>query len=82
MDPQQARMARAALKMSVREVGVLAKVSPNTVVRVEAGLPVHPSTILAVQSAYESLGVAFVNSDDPGVHMRKRPAARKVNSRK
>jgi transcriptional regulator with XRE-family HTH domain len=35
------RMARAAVKLSVRKVAERAKVSPNTVARIEAGLPVN-----------------------------------------
>jgi transcriptional regulator with XRE-family HTH domain len=76
MDANQARMGRAALKLSVRDVAALAKVSPNTVTRVEAGLPANNSTIMAIRIALESAGVEFTNSDQPGVRMRKGPQSK------
>jgi transcriptional regulator with XRE-family HTH domain len=73
MDADQARMARAALKLSVREAAALAKMSPNTVVRVEAGLPVNNSTVVALRVALEAAGVVFdSNGVGPGVRMRKK----------
>ena len=73
MDGNQARMARAALKMSVRKLAAAAQVSPNTVTRVEAGLPVNNSTIAAIRAALEAAGVIFVaeNGEGPGVRLRK-----------
>ena len=73
MDGSQARMARAALKMSVRDLAAKAKVSPNTVTRVEAGLPVNNSTVAAIRAALEAAGVIFVaeNGEGPGVRLRK-----------
>jgi transcriptional regulator with XRE-family HTH domain len=73
MDANQARMARAALKLSVRDVGTLAKVSPNTVTRLEAGLPVNHSTALAIRTAFESAGCEFIaeNGSGPGVRLIK-----------
>jgi transcriptional regulator with XRE-family HTH domain len=69
----QARMARAALKMSVRDLAAAAKVSPNTVTRIEADLPANSSTLAAVRTALESAGVVFVdeNGQGPGVRLRK-----------
>lgn len=55
----QSRMARAALKLSVRSVATAANVSPNTVTRVEADLPVNTSTLLALRRAFETAGVEF-----------------------
>ena len=73
MNGDQARMARAALKLGVRDVADAAKVSPNTVTRLEAGLPVNNSTIAAIRAALESAGVIFVeeNGEGPGVRLRK-----------
>jgi len=74
MNGDQARMARAALKLGVRDVAALAKVSPNTVTRVEAGLAVNNSTMEAIRRALEAAGVIFVeeNGDGPGVRLRKK----------
>jgi transcriptional regulator with XRE-family HTH domain len=71
MNGDQARMARAALKLGVRDVAALAKVSPNTVTRAEAGLPVNNSTMEAIRRALEAAGVEFTNGDEPGVKLRK-----------
>ena len=67
-------MARAALKLGVRDVAALAKVSPNTVTRVEAGLAVNNSTMEAIRRALEAAGVIFVeeNGDQPGVRLAKK----------
>lgn len=69
----QARMARAALQLGVRDVAALAKVSPNTITRIEAGLTSNSSTIAAVRAALECAGVIFVEGDGegPGVKLRK-----------
>jgi len=69
----QLRMARAAIKMSVRDLAKLAGVSPNTITRVEADLQANRATIAAIQRALESAGVIFVdqNGEGPGVRLRK-----------
>ena len=74
MNADQARMARAALKLSVRDLAGLAKVSPNTVTRLEAGLEVNNSTRASIQHALEAAGVEFTNGEQPGVRFRKKPA--------
>ena len=73
MTGDQARMARAALKLSVREVAAAAKVSPNTVTRVEAGSAVNNSTLAAIRGALEAAGVEFIaeNGGGAGVRLRK-----------
>lgn len=76
----QARAARAILKLGVREVAELARVTPNTVSRVEQDdigprgpLPV---TIEAIKRVYEERGIVFFD-DGPapaggaGVRLRK-----------
>jgi transcriptional regulator with XRE-family HTH domain len=73
LDADQARMARAALKLGVREIAAAAKVSPNTVTRLEAGLPVNSSTVAAIRAALEAAGVEFIaeNGGGAGVRLRK-----------
>ncbi|SDR49538.1 Helix-turn-helix domain-containing protein [Rhizobiales bacterium GAS113] len=70
MIDSQARMARAALKMSVRDLAAAAGVSPNTITRIEAGLPSNSSTVSAVRRALEAAGVEFTNGGQPGVRLR------------
>ena len=72
-------MARAALNMSVRDVAKAARVSPNTVTRLEGGLPVNNSTVLAIRLSLEAAGIDFIpeNGGGPGVRLR-RPAVKPV----
>ena len=73
MNADQARMARAALKLGVREIATAAQVSPNTVTRLEAGLQVNNSTVAAIRAALERAGVEFIaeNGGGAGVRLRK-----------
>ena len=66
----QLRMARAALKLGVRDVAAAAKVSPATVTRIESDQPANASTLAAIRTALEAAGVEFTNGDAPGVRLR------------
>jgi transcriptional regulator with XRE-family HTH domain len=63
VNSSQARAARAILKLGVREVAELAKVTANTVSRVEqdeAGpRGPQPVTINAIKRVYEDHGIIF-----------------------
>lgn len=63
LNSTQARAARAILKLGVREVAELAKVTANTVSRVEQDDPgprgPQPVTIEAIKRVYEARGVIF-----------------------
>jgi transcriptional regulator with XRE-family HTH domain len=63
-------MARVALRLGVRDLAAMAKVAPATVSRLEAGVPLKPRTIEAIQHALEKAGVEFTNGDKPGVRMK------------
>jgi hypothetical protein len=72
VETAQCRMARAALKLGVRDLAEMAKVSPATIVRFEASdAGVLERTIDAIQRALEAAGVEFTNGEQPGVRMRK-----------
>lgn len=73
MTPEQCKMARAGLGISVRELAELAQVSTNTISRLEAGEELKPRTVGAIQRALEVAGVIFVdeNGEGPGVRLRK-----------
>lgn len=73
MTPEQCRMARAGLGMSVRDLADRAQVSTNTISRLEAGEELKPRTVEAIQRALEEAGVIFVaeNGEGPGVRLRK-----------
>jgi predicted transcriptional regulator len=57
--PAQCRMARAALRIGVRELAAMAKVAPGSVARFEAGLTLQERTIAAMHTALEKAGVEF-----------------------
>jgi predicted transcriptional regulator len=57
--PTQCRMARAALRIGVRELAAIAKVAPGSVARFEAGLTLQDRTIAAMRTALEKAGVQF-----------------------
>ncbi|CAO3416525.1 hypothetical protein [Azospirillum argentinense] len=72
----QCRMARAALQLGVREVATLAKVSPNTIARLERGENLQERTLQDIRRAFEDAGVIFLADGEavgggPGVRLRK-----------
>ena len=68
----QIRMARAALKWGVRELGQAAGVNPNTVARIEGGADALAGTLNKIQGAFEGAGVQFLDPDNggPGVRLK------------
>lgn len=73
MLPVQCKMARVALGLGVRELAEAAKVSPDTIARLERGDALKDRTVEAIKAALETAGVIFVeeNGEGPGVRMRK-----------
>jgi transcriptional regulator with XRE-family HTH domain len=67
-------MARAALGWGVRELATAAKVSGDTVNRLERGESLRERTLAAVRAAMEVAGVVFIheNGGGPGVRLKKR----------
>ena len=70
----QCRMARTALGWGVRDLAVAAKVSPDTVSRLERGETLREDTIAAIRRALEKAGVKFIeqNGGGPGVRLKKK----------
>ena len=60
LSPEQARGARAMLKWKVTDTATKADVSPNTVVRLEAGNGTNSATVKAIQAVYEDAGLEFI----------------------
>lgn len=61
MTPSQARMARAALRLGVRDVAELAKITPATVTRFETekgGL--NAKTLASLKGSLEAAGIVFI----------------------
>ena len=69
----QSKMARAALGWGVRDLAAAAKVSPDTIARLERGETLYPRTTDAIRTALEAAGVLFIaeNGEGPGVRLRK-----------
>ena len=68
-------MARAALKIGVRDLAKMAKVSPMTITRFETGQTGgYAATLQKLQSALEAAGVEFIdaNGGGPGVRLTER----------
>ncbi|MBV9827939.1 MAG: helix-turn-helix domain-containing protein [Alphaproteobacteria bacterium] len=61
-------MARAAVGWGVRDLAREAKVSTDTIARMERGEELKERTIDAIQSALESAGVEFL--PDNGVRLK------------
>ena len=64
MKPVQSRMARAALKIGIREIADAAKVSTQTITRLEKGEELRDRTIDDIRRAYEDAGVRFVEDGE------------------
>jgi predicted transcriptional regulator len=67
-------MARAALRIGVRDLAKAASVSPNTIARVEADLPANASTLNVIRQALEEAGIEFIpeNGGGAGVRVKRR----------
>lgn len=64
MNAEQARSARALLKLGVREVAAAAGITPNTISRIENGGDAKQSTIEAIRKVYIERGVKFIGSGE------------------
>jgi DNA-binding XRE family transcriptional regulator len=62
----QYRGARAMAGLKVAELARKAQVAPNTIVRIEGGRAVNPSSLIAVRGALEASGIEFL---DRGIRM-------------
>jgi transcriptional regulator with XRE-family HTH domain len=68
-------MARTALGLGIRELAEMAKVSPDTIARLERGETLRDRTIEDIKAALEAGGVIFVDSGastegGPGVRLK------------
>ncbi|MEN5230197.1 helix-turn-helix domain-containing protein [Brevundimonas naejangsanensis] len=74
MEPSQMRMARAALKISVRDLAKLSGVADSTILRFESGKgAILTTNMKRLEEALEAAGVVFLPADStggPGVRLR------------
>ena len=66
----QRRMARAALQFGVRELAHAARVSTNTIARLERGERLYPQTLAKIRAACERAGVEFLADNGAGAGIR------------
>lgn len=74
MTPEQCRMARAALSMSLADLAKAAGVRTMTVSEFERGADSRRSTVDRLQAELERGGVTFIPADGtggPGVRLRE-----------
>ena len=74
MNAVQCKMARAALGLGVRELADMAKVSPDTIARLERGDSLRERTVADIRATLETAGVEFIpeNGGGAGVRLRDR----------
>lgn len=65
------RAARGLLNWTARDLMREAGVSPNTVVKVEAGETVTDATASRIVQAFAKHGVEILNGDAPGARLRR-----------
>jgi transcriptional regulator with XRE-family HTH domain len=76
---EQCRMARAGLGIGIRELAEAAKVSTNTVTRLEAGDELRERTLDAVRAALEARGLQFIPENGGGAGVRFRELRKQVS---
>lgn len=64
------KAARAILGWSTADLVREAKVSPNTVVKLEAGEPVGSDPKARIAAAFEANGVELLNGNSPGARLK------------
>lgn len=65
--PLQARLARAALNLSLRDLAEASGLARNTITRVEFGQrAVHAANLARLQDVFEQRGVVFLPADEVG----------------
>lgn len=62
--PRQGRMARAALKLTCQNVGMLSGLAGPSISRFETDYDCMDGTVLQIRAAYESKGILFYDSND------------------
>ncbi|NBB64444.1 helix-turn-helix domain-containing protein [Pseudomonas sp. ODNR1LW] len=67
LEPSQIRMARAALKLSVRELSTMSGVADSTILRFESGKgAILTTNMKRIAETLENAGVTFLPADASG----------------
>lgn len=64
------RAARALLRWSVLELAHEAKVSPNTIVKLENGAAIRPKSAMRIRARFAHEGVELLDEPAPGARIR------------
>lgn len=75
MNADQLRMARAALRWSVRDLAEKSGITANTISRIENGSDTRTSTVESLKRALEEGGVVFISENGGGAGVRLAKAA-------
>ena len=80
MKSVQSKLARTALGWGVRDLAKFAKVSTQTIVRLEGGEQLRGQTVQRIRLVFEEAGIEFVADDAGllGVRLRRNLEARSV----
>jgi transcriptional regulator with XRE-family HTH domain len=70
MNADQLRMARAALRWSVRDLAEKSGITANTISRIENGSDTRTSTVESLKRALEAGGVVFIPENGGGAGVR------------
>ncbi|WP_437353957.1 helix-turn-helix domain-containing protein [Neorhizobium petrolearium] len=63
-------MARTALGLGVRDLAEMAKVSPDTIARLERGDALKERTVQDIRKVLETAGVVFIPENGGGAGVR------------
>ena len=64
-------MARAALRLGIRDLAARTGLSRTTITMFEGGRSAPtPETLATLRRVFEAAGLIFVNDDEPGVRIR------------
>ncbi|MDS7598469.1 helix-turn-helix transcriptional regulator [Agrobacterium tumefaciens] len=66
----QCKLARVALGWGVIELASKAKVSTQTITRLERGDQLRPATLESIQTVLEEAGIEFIDQNGGGVGVR------------
>lgn len=64
------RAGRALLRWSVLELAHQAKVSPNTIVKLENGAAIRPKSAMRIRARFAREGVELLDEPTPGARVR------------
>lgn len=65
MNGDQLRMARALLRLGIRELSAISGADKMAIVRIEQGRKPHAATLQKLKTALEERGIVFIGAVDP-----------------